>query len=88
MLAAIGGFLGRKGDKEPGTTALWAGHPGPQIHKGYLIAGPSPERQPLMLTHKALGVSKSQIATTVLCKPHLIYHQAFHALLENLPFLV
>ncbi|MBA4419340.1 MAG: hypothetical protein C0392_15770 [Syntrophus sp. (in: bacteria)] len=25
MTASLGGFLGRKGDKEPGTTALWRG---------------------------------------------------------------
>ncbi|MCX5877985.1 MAG: IS4 family transposase [Deltaproteobacteria bacterium] len=25
MLASLGGFLGRKGDGEPGTTTLWRG---------------------------------------------------------------
>jgi len=25
MIASVGGFLGRKGDGEPGTTAMWRG---------------------------------------------------------------
>jgi len=25
MIASLGGFLGRKGDGEPGTTAMWRG---------------------------------------------------------------
>lgn len=25
MIASLGGFLGRKSDKEPGTTTLWRG---------------------------------------------------------------